>query len=129
MSSTRVQKCLIQGTLVITALFQKPNEEKTKNSQTFIVNAFAWDGKNYKAVGKVGLALIFKDKKPLMILYKSKQQTLSTLDLAQEHIKLEQQSENVIGTLDQQVWILRLGYVGGYLVRLSELDTRESSSQ
>ena len=73
--------------------------------QSVIVTAFAWDGKAYKPVGKVGLAILTKEGKPLMVLYKSKQQTLSTLDLSQEHLKVEHQSENVLGTLDMQVTI------------------------
>ena len=75
--------------------------------QSVIVTAFAWDGKAYKPVGKVGLAILTKEEKPLMVLYKSKQQTLSTLDLSQEQLKVEHQSENVLGTLDMQVKILQ----------------------
>ena len=82
--------------------------------QSVIVTAFAWDGKAYKPVGKVGLAILTKEEKPLMVLYKSKQQTLSTLDLSQEQLKVEHQSENVLGTLDMQVKIskrLKVYYV------------------
>ena len=38
-----------------------------------------------------------------MILFKSKQQVLSRTDLNQEHLKIEQHSTNLIGTLDAQV--------------------------
>ena len=82
--------------------------------QSVIVTAFTWDGKAYKPVGKVGLAILTKEEKPLMVLYKSKQQTLSTLDLSQEQLKVEHQSENVLGTLDMQVKIskcLKVYYV------------------
>ena len=83
----------------------KPPKENVKKSESFIVLAFAWDGQAYKPVGKVGLAIVAQEEKALMVLYKSKQQTLSTLDLSQEHLKVEQQSENVLGTLDMQVSI------------------------
>ena len=38
-----------------------------------------------------------------MILFKSKQQVLSRTDLNQEHLKIEQHSTNLLGTLDAQV--------------------------
>ena len=87
---------------------KKTIEEKPKNASntskpTFMVNAHAWDGKSYKPIGKVRLTIISKDGTSLMVLYKSKQQTFSTIDLSQEPMKIEYQSENVLGTLDQQV--------------------------
>ena len=82
---------------------EKPERPKPTNKPSFIVSAYAWDGKSYKPIGKVGLTIVSRDETSLMVLYKAKQQTLSTIDLKQEPLKIEHQSENVLGTLDQQV--------------------------
>ena len=73
------------------------------NPYTAIVGAFTWDGKTYKPIGKLGLVLMTQNSKPLMVLFKSKQQVLSSTDLSLEDLKVEQHAPNVLGTLDVQV--------------------------
>ena len=86
-----------------------PKQKSTENLDSYnppapiVINAFTWDGKAYKPVGKLGLTLMTKDEQAFMILFKSKQQVLSRTDLNQENLKIEQHSTNLIGTLDAQV--------------------------
>ena len=98
--------------------YQAPTKNETNSksieAQEFtppppvVINAFTWDGKTYKPVGKLGLTLMSKENQAFMIIFKSKQQVLSRTDLTLEQLKIEQHSANVLGTLDAQVFIFFL---------------------
>ena len=80
---------------------KKAETKTSKNEDTILINAFLWDGKSYKAAGKMGVTLAQNS----VILYKSKTQIMSTTDLSQEKLKIDQHSPNFLGTLDNQVLI------------------------
>ena len=84
--------------------YHAPSKKATETDEepfTVVVNAYAWDGKAYKPVGKLGLALMHK--KACMVAFKSKQQVLSSTNLALEPLKIEQHSSTLLGTLDSNV--------------------------
>lgn len=88
---------------------KKPSEDtdvQQKNTPT-VVNAFLWDAnsRNYKAIGKAGLAIVVPGSKdstpgPLLVLFRSKQQPLSKLDLADVRLKFNIQSDHQAGFVD-----------------------------
>ena len=79
-----------------------PKRIGANTSSVVIVDAFTWDGAAYQPVGKLGLTLVLKEDKAFMVLFKSKQQTLSMVDITLDQLKIEQHSDILLGTLDSQ---------------------------
>ena len=91
-------------------LFSEQVSAQQSAPPTVVVNAFLWDGSVYKPFGKLGLTFMLKDDKAMLVLFKSKQQMISMVDLSQEPLKVEQHSSNIIVVLDSQgrAWSLQM---------------------
>ena len=120
-----------QSDVVVAEQKQQP---EVNNQPPTVVNAFAWDGKAYKPFGKAGLTLVEKESKTWLVLFRSKQQTLSMLDLASDKYNLQIMSDKVISYIDSQVnliidisyfcdftsfFLIRVGH-GPYSLKLSK---------
>ena len=81
---------------------QGPTPKAEPVSNVVTVVAYLWDGSNFKLFGKVGLTLMIKNDKAFLVLFKTKQQVISMVDLTIEPLKIEQQSANALSILDTQ---------------------------
>ena len=79
-----------------------PKPEPAPTSNVVTVVAYLWDGSTFKLFGKIGVTLMIKNDKAFLVLFKTKQQVVSMVDLTIEPLKIEQQSANALYSLDTQ---------------------------